>query len=156
MSLLGLINEIFSCLCRDFSKDGITVKISVPEDLTIWAVPAQIQQVLMNLILNARTAMLPGGGTLTIKAENSSDAVTIQTTDTGCGIDPADLENIFEPFFTTGTGRKSQPETAGSGLGLSFCKKVMDEHNGYIWVRSKPDKGTSFTIVLPKPQQGDS
>jgi signal transduction histidine kinase len=154
--LIALVEEIFSCLCRDFAKDGITVKTQIPEDLTVRAVPVQIQQVLMNLILNARDAMLPGGGILTIKAGDTADAVQIEVRDTGCGIKPADLKNVFEPFFTTKSDKKSEPEHTGSGLGLVFCKRIIDGHGGCISVESEPAKGTTFKIILPKSQEGNS
>ena len=150
--LIALVEEIFICLCRDFAKDGITVDIRIPEDLTIWAVPVQIQQVLMNLILNARDAMLPRGGILTIKAQDTADAVQIELTDTGCGIKSADLKNIFEPFFTTKADKKSPSQQSGAGFGLVFCKKIIDEHGGCISVESKPARGTAFKITLPKSQ----
>jgi len=150
--LISLVEEIFTCLCRDFAKDGITVKIQIPEDLTVWAVPVQIQQVLMNLILNARDAMLPRGGILNIKATESSDAAQIEVTDTGCGIEPGDLKNIFESFFTTKTDGNQPSERSGSGLGLAFCKKIIDAHGGCVSVESKPAEGSTFRITLPKPQ----
>ena len=150
--LISLVEEIFSCLCRDFSKDGISVKIQISEDLAIIAVPVQIQQVLMNLILNARDAMLPRGGILTIKAEDTTNMVQIEVSDTGCGIEPADLKNIFEPFFTTKANEKSLSKHSGAGLGLVFCKKVIDAHNGCISVESTLSKGTTFKITLPKQQ----
>jgi signal transduction histidine kinase len=149
--LIVLIEEIFTCLCRDFSKDGITVKIQIPEELGVWAVPVQIQQVLMNLILNARDAMLPRGGILNIKATESSDAVQVEVADTGCGIEPGDMKNIFDSFFTTKTDRSSASRHSGSGLGLALCKKIIDAHGGCISVESQPDKGSTFTITLPKP-----
>ena len=153
--LKTLVEEIFSCLCRDFTKDKITVKIQIPKDLTVWAVPVQIQQVLMNLIFNARDAMLPVGGVLTIKGWDGPDAVRIEVADTGCGIEQADLKNIFEPFFTTKTERKSQPANSGSGLGLAFCKEIIDAHGGHISVESAPGQGSTFRIALPKPQSGN-
>ncbi len=150
-----LVEEIFGCLCRDFAKDGITVRIQLPEDLTVWAVPIQIQQVLMNLILNARDAMLPRGGILTIKAQYVNDTVEIELSDTGCGIKPADLEKIFEPFFTTKAANNSSSQSCGSGLGLAFCKKIIDSHGGSISVNSQPDKRTTFKITLPKFPEGN-
>jgi signal transduction histidine kinase len=150
--LITLIDEVFSCLGRDFAKDGITVKIQIPEDVTVRAVPVQIQQVLMNLILNARNAMLPRGGILAIKAEECPDTIQMEVCDTGCGIEPADLENIFEPFFTTNTDEKSSPRVCGSGLGLAFCKEVIDSHKGRISVESEPARGSTFKIILPKLQ----
>jgi len=149
--LIVLVEDIFNCLCRDFSKDGITVDVQVPDDLTVLAVPVQIQQVLMNLILNAREAMLPRGGVLTIKAHDTADSVQIELTDTGCGIEPADLEKIFEPFFTTKVDNKSPSQRSGSGLGLVFVKKIIDAHSGSISVESKPARGSTFRITLPKP-----
>jgi signal transduction histidine kinase len=153
--LLTLVEEIFTCLCRDFAKDGITVETCIPEDLTVWGVPVQIQQVLMNLILNAREAMLPRGGILGIKATENSDAVEIEVTDTGEGIEPADLKNIFESFFTTKINKSSSSEYSGAGLGLAFCKKIIAEHEGLISVESRPTKGSKFKITLPRPQSGN-
>jgi signal transduction histidine kinase len=154
--LLALVEEIFTCLCRDFNKDGITVKTCIAEDLTVWAVPVQIQQVLMNLILNARDAMLPRGGILTIKAAERADAVEIEVSDTGEGIKPADLKNIFGSFFTTKKVKNSPDGYSGSGLGLAFCKKIIEEHDGLISVESKVSQGSKFKITLPKPQLGNS
>jgi len=154
--LITLVDEVFLCLCRDFARDGITVNVRIPEDLTIRAVPVQIQQVLMNLILNARDAMLPRGGILTVEARDATDAVQIEVTDTGRGIEPADLENIFEPFFTTKAAQKSQTGTCGSGLGLAFCKEIIDDHEGLISVKSKTTRGSTFKITLPKPHSGSS
>ncbi|MBA7648525.1 Sensor kinase CckA [subsurface metagenome] len=147
--LLELVEEIFTCLCRDFSKDSISVQIQIPRELTIYGIGIQLQQMLMNLILNAREAMLGSGGVLKIKAEQNKDSVTIEVSDTGCGIAKENLGKIFEPFFTTKTSNESQPEITGSGLGLSFCKKVIDSHNGTITVESEPAKGSVFKIVLP-------
>jgi len=148
--LIVLVKEIFTCLCRDFAKDGISVEIQIPEDLTVWAVPIQIQQVLMNLILNARDAMLPHGGVLTIKAQETTDAAQIEVADTGRGIEPEDLEKIFEPFLTTKADKKTPSGTCGSGLGLAFCRKVIDAHDGFISAESKPAEGSTFKIILPK------
>jgi two-component system NtrC family sensor kinase len=149
--LISLVEEIFTCLCRDFSKDGITVKIRIPEGLKIWAVPVQIQQVIMNLILNARDAILPRGGILNINASESGDAVQVEVADTGCGIEPSDMENIFESFFTTKKDGNSTSRCSGSGLGLAFCKKIIYAHGGCISVESQPAEGSTFTITLPKP-----
>ncbi len=148
--LITIVEEVFTCLCRDFSKDGITVNIHIPENLTVWAVPVEIQQVLMNLILNARDAMLPHGGVLNIIAQDTIDTIRIEVADTGCGIKPADLENVFEPFFTTKANGKSPSERSGSGFGLAFCKKIVDAHNGSLSVESKLTEGTKFKIILPK------
>jgi len=146
-----LLDDVFNCLCRDFSKDGITVDIRIPDGLSVWAVPVRLQQVLMNLILNAREAMLPRGGVLTIKAEDTADAVRIELADTGCGIEQADLKKIFQPFFTTKVDKKSPSQRPGSGLGLAFVKRIIDDHGGAISVESKPARGSSFKITLPRP-----
>ena len=154
--IIGLVEEIFTCLCRDFAKDGITVQTSVPEDLAVWAVPVQIQQVVMNLILNAREAMLPRGGVLSVTATETADSVRIEVSDTGDGIEQADLQKIFETFFTTKTDRRSPDEYSGAGLGLAFCKMIVDEHGGSISVESIPTQGSKFRIALPKQQSGKS
>jgi signal transduction histidine kinase len=145
-----LVEEVFTCLCRDLAKDGITVQIQIPEDFSAWVVPVQIQQVLMNLILNAREAMLPRGGILNIKSSQDADATHIEVTDTGGGIAPAGLQKVFEQFYSTKT-KDTDARQCSSGLGLAFCKKVVEAHNGCISVESQVDKGTTFRITLPKP-----
>ena len=148
--LSELVDNIFKSLCRDFTKDRINVQIRIPEDLTVTVVPVQIQQVLMNLILNARDAMDRQGGTLTIEAEQNCDKVEIYVSDTGCGIQPEDFDKIFEPFFTTKTDSDPSLQNSGAGLGIAFCKQIIDTHAGMISAESIPDKGTTFKIILPK------
>jgi len=150
-----LVEEVFTCLCRDLAKDGITVQIQIPEDLTAWIVPVQMQQVLMNLILNAREAMLPRGGILNIKSSQDPDAVYIEVADTGSGIAPAGLQKVFEQFYSTKT-KDATTRQCSSGLGLAFCKKVVEAHDGCISVESQVDKGTTFRITLPKPPSRSS
>jgi signal transduction histidine kinase len=147
-SVEGLIEEVFTCLCRDFSKDAITVKIDIPKDLTIHIVPVQIQQVIMNLILNAREAMLEHGGTLTLSAARIGSQVRISVSDTGHGIPPEDLERIFSTFYSTKDSRESATECCGTGLGLAFCKTVVEAHQGDLTVESQPGQGTSFHLTL--------
>ena len=147
--LKTLLDDVFLCLARDFSKDRIKVTVEIPEDLTISAQAVCLQQVLMNLILNARQAMLSKGGGLRISALQLPDSVQIEVADTGCGIEPQNLIRIFDPFYTT-KNAESQSHHLGAGLGLAFCKKVIDGHNGIISVQSKPGDGTTFTIILPK------
>ncbi len=147
--LKQLVNEVFSCISRDFEKDCIKVKLEIPEDMDVAVVPVQMQQVMMNLIINAREAMLPRGGILTITAQNVDNSIAIEITDTGSGISPEDMEKVFQAFFTTKTPT-SPAARAGAGLGLHFCKEIVESHNGTINVESTPDKGTKFSITLPK------
>ncbi|OHB56054.1 MAG: hypothetical protein A2Y12_17580 [Planctomycetes bacterium GWF2_42_9] len=146
--LKQLLGEVFSCISRDFEKDCIKVKQEIPEDLDISVVPVQMQQVLMNLILNAREAMLPGGGSLIIEAKDAGDSVIITVADSGSGISPENMAKVFQPFFTTKTPT-SPAARAGAGLGLHFCKEIVESHNGTIEVESQGN-GTKFTIILPK------
>jgi len=154
-----LVDEVFQCLARDFAKDGIRVVRGFDDELTVYCDFTQVQQVLMNLVLNAREAMLPGGGTLRIEGCEEGDQTRIEVVDTGCGIAPEIQERIFEPFFTTkgtaagdsaagahGVGRSG----GGNGLGLAFCRRVIDEHGGTIQVHSAPGQGSRFVIGLPK------
>lgn len=154
--LLPLVKAVFDCLCRDFNKDSIIVDIRVDPDLRVWVVPAQLQQAIMNLVLNARAAMLPRGGKLTIEAQQCHENVRIVIKDTGCGIEPADIKKVFDSFFSTKNKQNSERiacgehSRTGTGLGLALCKKVVDLHNGSITVESQPGIGTTFTFLLPK------
>ena len=105
--------------------------------------PDEILHVLVNLITNAVQAMEQGGGTLTLTTERLADGVALRITDTGCGIDPAVLDQIFEPFFTTKEPGK------GTGLGLYNVKTIVTKMRGKVDVESRVDHGTTFTITLP-------
>lgn len=107
----------------------------------------QIQQVLVNLIINAAQSM-PNGGTITISTSLTASkcegySVKIDIEDTGVGIPEENLEKIFQPFFST------KPPEEGTGLGLSISKDIIEKHSGKITVKSQVSKGTCFTIYLP-------
>ncbi len=154
--LKELVNGVFTCLCRDFEKDGIVVDIQIPENLKVWCVPVQIQQVLMNLILNAHDAISGRSGILKIRASKTGDTVQIEVADTGDGIEPKDLKRIFDTFFTTKNGDGGSCERTGTGMGLAFCRSVVDAHDGLMTVESEPGQGTTFKICLPGPKSGDA
>jgi signal transduction histidine kinase len=148
-----LVDETLSVLARDPQKDGIALRVQVQPGLTVVGDPVQLEQVLLNLLINARHAMLGRGGSITVKAGRAPDGgddadVRIQVIDTGPGIPEKHLGKIFLPFFTTkGTARKG--EAKGTGLGLAICKEIVEHHHGRIEVQSEVGKGTTFTICLP-------
>ncbi len=150
IGLRELVEDVFTCLCRDFSKDKIQVEINIPSDIKVKVVIVQIQQVLMNLIINARHALLSQGGKLSINASQTQDSVQIEIADTGEGIKPENMVHIFDSFFTTKKNNKTKDNYSGTGLGLAFCKKIIENHSGTISVQSKPGCGTKFQIILPK------
>lgn len=148
ISLKQLVEECFQCLGRDPAKDRISVNINIPNELRITTIAGQLQQVLLNLIINARQAMLKRGGTLTITAQHINQITEINVSDTGCGISPELVDRIFEPFFSTKT-EADTPDRQGCGLGLSVCKNIVESQGGTISVASQPNKGTTFSISLP-------
>jgi signal transduction histidine kinase len=104
--------------------------------------PDRVQQVFLNLMLNAIDAM-PEGGELTVSMKQRGESVEIVFSDTGVGIDEVIMDKIFDPFFTT------KPFGRGTGLGLSICYGIIREHNGTISVKSRKGEGTTFAINLP-------
>jgi signal transduction histidine kinase len=100
--------------------------------------------------------MLSRGGVLIVEAADNADWVEITVADTGDGIEPGNLENIFDMFFTTKANKRSAAENSGAGLGLAFCKMIIDNHEGSISVESEPGNGSKFRIALPKPQSDNS
>jgi CheY-like chemotaxis protein len=138
---------------------GADVRTSTTSDPELWPVtadPGRIEQVLVNLAVNARDAM-PKGGTLQIDASNlaldSAQAaryglvdgryVQLRVTDTGTGMPPEVAERAFEPFFTT------KPEGHGTGLGLASVYGIVSQAAGTVYLRSRPGWGTSVTVLLP-------
>jgi signal transduction histidine kinase len=118
----------------------------VPEALVVGN---QIQQVLLNLLINARQAM-PDGGTifLQLQTDPQSGMVELTVRDTGSGIPADKLPRIFDRFFTTKSG-PDESGKGGTGLGLASCKDIIDSHRGRIRVQSSQGKGTAFIIRLP-------
>lgn len=153
-----VVREAFNCLARDPSKDGIELSLDLPADLFAAISPVGLQQVVLNLVLNARRAMRGTGGALSIAAKPTDQHVTITVADTGPGI-PADLlPDIFKPFVTQPPAppKNTPPEvdgqTKGTGLGLAICHDLVTRHGGTITVQSTPGQGATFTITLPRAQ----
>jgi signal transduction histidine kinase len=149
VSVQRLVDEVLMVLARDPQKDGIALRVQVPPDLYVDGDEVQLEQVLLNLLINARQAMLGKGGSLWVKAARTDDAgeLRIQVIDTGPGIPEKLLPKIFQPFFTTkGTTKKG--EAKGTGLGLAICKEIIEHHHGRIEVQSEVGKGTTFSIYL--------
>ena len=109
----------------------------------IECLPSQINQVFMNLIVNASQAIGPERGTLTLRTGHAAQSVWIEVQDTGSGIAPQNLQKIFDPFFTT------KPVGQGTGLGLSLSYGIIKKHRGEITVRSEVGVGTTFRVELP-------
>ncbi|MGH9761043.1 MAG: sensor histidine kinase, partial [Blastocatellia bacterium] len=109
---------------------------------TGWGNGSKLQQVFMNLILNARDAM-PAGGKLVIQSRQVESSLVIDFKDNGMGIAPENIARIYDPFFTT------KDVGQGTGLGLALSYGIIQEHGGRIFVESRPGEGAHFTIKLP-------
>jgi len=148
-AILPLVRDAVECLGRDLEKDDITMSVEVAEELKAKATAGSLQQVLFNLVINAKQAMLDRPGVLRITARQGDDQrVVIEVSDTGCGIKPENMERVFEPFFTT-KQHEGRLDRRGIGLGLHVCKQLMEEQGGSIAVQSKFGEGTTFTLTLP-------
>ncbi|MBM3891534.1 MAG: PAS domain S-box protein, partial [Verrucomicrobia bacterium] len=159
------LNEVVlavSKMLRRLISENIELIIQTADDLgSVQTDPGQMGQVVMNLALNGRDAM-PGGGQLIIQTANcaldeaaaqqhvgltAGDYVTLTVSDTGKGMDPEMMAHLFEPFFTT------KDRARGSGLGLSIVYGIIKQSGGHIHVQSEPDRGSTFTIYLPRVEQ---
>lgn len=147
--LARLVEDTLLLLEREMNKYRITVEKHFQPTPPAMVNGNQIQQVLLNMLINARQAM-PGGGRVVLKLfhDAESDTVDLVIRDYGCGIPPDKLPHIFEPFFTTKSGPDASGK-GGTGLGLSMCRDIIEAHRGRIRVESTVGRGTAFTLKLP-------
>lgn len=139
----GKLMQTAMALVRPQAKKlGIETRLRIAKTLpALPGDPTQLEQLFLNLALNALQAM-PTGGRLTLQADPAEGAVRFIVADTGHGIDAEDLPRVFEPFF-------SKRQGAGTGLGLAVAKRIVDGHRGSIRLESEPGKGTRAVVVLP-------
>jgi len=145
------INKIIADTLALLEHQFKTAKVEVESELTpgisaIQGNPGRLQQVFLNLFLNAKDAM-PGGGRMTVATSNG-DMVSVRVSDTGSGIAPEHIQRIYDPFFTTKTAPK-EGQSRGTGLGLSVTYGIIQEHARKIRVESNPGAGTTFALDFP-------
>ncbi len=139
-----ILDETVSLVRHQLERSHVRIVLDLQPDVPcVKGNPGKLQQVFLNLVLNARDAM-EHGGTLTVRTRPSQESmVRIEVADTGSGISPEHLPRIYDPFFTTKVGRK------GTGLGLSVTYGIVQEHGGSIDVNSQLGQGTTFVLELP-------
>ncbi len=159
-----VIEETVACMARDPKKDGVELVIEA-QDVRVAMSPLNLQQVLLNLMLNAMKVMkTEREGRLTVTAEARGTLVVIHVADTGPGIPPQIMQRLFEPFVTHSAARargeqggegedESPSEPRGTGLGLSICRDLVRNAGGEIEVESELGKGATFRITLPKAEE---
>lgn len=144
-----IIEEATALVARELAKDQVTLTVESQHDLPpIRGDRVQLQQVLVNLLINAGQAMSgqPGSRTITVRAgSEGSETLSIMVQDSGPGIQPEDLPRLFDPFFTTKDG--------GMGMGLAICRTTVEAHGGRLSVASTPGSGTTFHLTLPFSQE---
>lgn len=140
-----VLDDTLQLLAPQLRSSQIEIVRNYDPDITqVFGNSGKLQQVFTNLLMNARDSIV-GGGRITLSTHSNGDdeAVVVEISDTGVGIDPENVAKIYDPFYTTkGVGR-------GTGLGLAVTYGIVQEHSGHITVNSAPDRGTTFRIVLP-------
>ena len=143
------IEEVTEMVRAPIEKNKVSVRTHLAPGLnSVWGDRVQLQQVVVNLVLNAVEAMgsvAEGARTLTIRTENDAAGILVVVHDTGPGIDPEHLQRVFDPFYTT--------KDSGLGMGLSICRSIIAAHGGRLWADADQPRGTVFQFTLPAPQQ---
>jgi len=147
VDLNDIVRRTFALRSYHLSTLNIAVSLDLdPGDPKIWADASELQQMLLNLLINAEQALVTVAGTRTVTVRTRADdrEARLEIADSGPGIPPEIRDRIFDPFFTT------KPEGVGTGLGLSICYGIAQEHGGRIGVESDLGHGARFSIVLPR------
>lgn len=149
LDLRVFIDNIIRMLSSQFTEKGIVVVKRFTESRPLlYADHSQLKQVLLNIFINSMEAM-PLGGEIIVEAAKGEDIIkgeriVVKISDTGMGIREEDKAHLFEPFFTT--------KGTGTGLGLSICKRILEKHQGEMYIESVYNKGTTVTLILPVKQ----
>ncbi|MDD5067722.1 MAG: PAS domain S-box protein [bacterium] len=153
-----LIDEMIEMIKKQLELENIAVIREYQSEQNVSIDKSQMQQVFLNLFLNARHAIKPkGNGIISIKTEDINHNVRIVFHDSGTGMDEETRSKLFTPFFTTkGAFARDSFGIKGTGLGLSMCYKIIEQHNGKISVESGTAIGTSFIIMLPAAGKEES
>jgi two-component system sensor histidine kinase BaeS len=125
---------------------GVTLTVRADDDAEVHADPVRLRQAVGNLVSNA-LRHTPPGGTITVHGRRDGPWILIDVTDTGTGIDPADLPHVFDRFWRAEKSRSRQ--AGGSGLGLPIVRKLAQTHGGTVTATSEPGQGSTFTLRLP-------
>ncbi len=148
MDLVVLAQDVLVLVEKDLQSHRISLETIFPESVMVMVNPSQIQQVLLNLVINARQAMDEGGSLrIGVRRDEENGFGEVFVKDTGSGIPSEKLPKIFDPFFSTKEA-DSQGQ-GGTGLGLSVCRQIIERHRGRIRVESTVGRGTTFTLKLP-------
>jgi len=138
----------------EFIKINTAYRFKIKTELSLNSIPnfvgvhTHFSQIIGNLVKNSAEAMANTGGTLSLSTDQVEENIRIQISDTGSGINQDNIEQIFTPLFTTKNGTDGS-EVIGTGLGLAYCKKMVEGYKGTISVKSAPEEGTTFIILLP-------
>ena len=147
--LNGAINEVIGLTRSMIVRNGVSVQTQLADALLpVQGDRVQLQQVVLNLILNAVEAMgsvEAGARELLIRTEHDDAGVLVTVRDSGPGIDPTHLKRVFEPFYTTKSG--------GTGMGLSICRSIIDAHGGRLWAEANRPRGTVFQFTFPNAEK---
>jgi signal transduction histidine kinase len=148
-NLPATADEAVTCLAREPGKDGVALEVDLP-DVAARISPLNLQQVLVNLILNAKKAMQGRGGRVVVRGESEGSQVRVEVADDGPGI-PANVRGrLFEPFVTESIDESGSEKQSGTGLGLCICRDLVEGSGGSINVTSEEGGGTTFYIRLPR------
>ena len=148
LDLKNIIEEVLDLLSMQLKEKQIDFSYQMPKDANIiFADCSQIQRVFINIISNA-IKFTPQKGKITISSHKSDKAMQIDIADTGCGIPEEMQEAIFEEFYRV--DNLINQEVKGTGLGLALVKRIIEAHNGRIWVESKLNTGSTFSFTLPQ------
>jgi len=149
VDLVNLLNEVVLLVSKDLARNRVQLETTYAGHLQARINPPQIEQVLINLLINARQAM-PEGGVVSLRLDLDATGrqAELSVIDRGAGISADNLPRIFEPFFSTKIGPDASG-MGGTGLGLAVCRDIIESHHGRIRVKSRPGEGSTFTLILP-------